>query len=471
MRLQGRFLIEAAKQIEEMVQLLQHEVDEATLEAITMNLDRLISSAASLQLSALAAGITLSRDKLEYAVSPLSLHSASEALRTAGYYVAFPPIAVVGDATVQEALLGQHDAHCEQLLFFENLEAYRRQVLPSGFQAVVVPHAELKEVVLLPRGTPRIVYGGSGDEGFPQQTIQHSVEGLLSAPLVRSDLLRMVRNITWQSTWLRPRAILLLQDEELRRRLARLMTFKGVHVLSTSHPPSFYELLGQNTAEILVVDGDPTGMDLVRWVRSSRPHCHTNAVFIGDLADAFVFARAGGNKTLSSEQDPEQLANYLSHRAHSPTCPVSTSGLPGRPEILNRLDEELDRSRRSQDPVIAALLELEFPDRELAREEVLPAAAQVLRAEVRRSDLLGHLGRDTFLLALLNTPHREGAERLRALQRRLEQAMEGRSLNSNVTFCAGYASTAHGLPDVIQRADRALRAARASRDRQRIELG
>lgn len=467
-RLQGRFLIEAAQQLEEMAAILQAPVDEPTQEALDRSLDRLIASARALQLDDLANSFCHSKDKLEFQAEPAALLTASEAVRTAGYHVAFPPIAVIASPEEQVRLKSCPRAHSEVFAFFDSVNAYRRHVHPAGFQAVVLPFAELQTALLLPRTTPRVVVGTPDEPGFPSDVFAHHLEGVLEGPIALDPLLARVRSLTWQGLWLRPRAILLLQDEERRRRLTRLLSFKGVHVFSTSNPPLFYPMLRDHKAEIIVLDGDPVGMEIIRWLRGVRPLCRSNAVFIGDPADALLLARAGATETLSADMPLEELANYLSHRAHTPFCPTSAIPLPGRPEILQRLDEELNRTRRSQEPFTLALLDVDMPNRDLAREEVLPMVAETLRAQVRAADLLGHLGRDTFILVMLNTSAETAMTRLKALQAAVESHAQETSPYPEVSFQVGLAHTTDGIDGIVSRADRALTHARASGDRRAI---
>jgi diguanylate cyclase (GGDEF)-like protein len=140
--------------------------------------------------------------------------------------------------------------------------------------------------------------------------------------------------------------------------------------------------------------------------------------------------------------------------------------------MQDRLQHEIERSKRSGERFTVLFLDLdklkEINDRygHEAGNEVLRAVAQEIRRAVRASDLAARYGGDEFVVILTRT-ERAGAERVgEALRVGIEQV--GQRLGHQVglvTVSIGIAEYSPGSPsdsDVLERADRALYAAKAS---------
>lgn len=184
-----------------------------------------------------------------------------------------------------------------------------------------------------------------------------------------------------------------------------------------------------------------------------------------DFAEAAVAGRAA----------LRQCVPYLARLAEESRREAATDLLTGLATfrvLQDRLHHEVERSKRSGERFTVLFLDLDklkqINDRHghEAGNEVLRAVAQEIRRAVRASDLAARYGGDEFVVILTRTD-RDGAERVgEALRAGIESV--GRRLGYQdglVTVSVGiaeYAPGAGGGDDVLERADRALYAAKAA---------
>ena len=157
----------------------------------------------------------------------------------------------------------------------------------------------------------------------------------------------------------------------------------------------------------------------------------------------------------SHEQSLQELAN---------TDPVT--GLPNRRHAMERLEEEVARVARSGIPATTMLVDLDYfkaiNDRHghAAGDEALIHFSEVLRRELRTTDVAGRIGGDEFLLLLPVTGTdgaREIADRLHAGAARLPVPSSGEG--NGLSLSIGMATLDGGDGDsrrVLMRADAAL---------------
>ena len=148
------------------------------------------------------------------------------------------------------------------------------------------------------------------------------------------------------------------------------------------------------------------------------------------------------------------------------------TGLPNRRALTERLDQALAAARRSGEPVVVALFDVDHFKRindvhgHAAGDKALISVGQVLATQLRASDHLGRWGGEEFLLVAPATPMHAGMDLVERLRATIEawEFEHGQPVTVSVglsQFLAG--DDAHTL---LQRADRALyRAKEGGRNR------
>jgi diguanylate cyclase (GGDEF)-like protein/PAS domain S-box-containing protein len=134
-----------------------------------------------------------------------------------------------------------------------------------------------------------------------------------------------------------------------------------------------------------------------------------NEVRISAVRDVFgeITHYIGSQVDVTARVERERRTAYLAHHDE-------LTGLPNRAHLLEHLDLELRRARRSGNTVAAVLLDLNgfkaINDRfgHAVGDSALIWAATRLRSAVRAGDLLGRLGGDEFLVVLAGLPPTSG---------------------------------------------------------------
>jgi diguanylate cyclase (GGDEF)-like protein/putative nucleotidyltransferase with HDIG domain len=150
-------------------------------------------------------------------------------------------------------------------------------------------------------------------------------------------------------------------------------------------------------------------------------------------------------------------------RARSAARTDSLTGVLNHGAMHMRLHEEVERARRSGEPLTCLLLDLDdfkqLNDRagHLAGDQILVRVATVLGGELRPYDHLARFGGDEFAAILPGVDEagaREVAERLRGAVSSASRATGSRGLETSVGIAAWEEPL--GAADLLERADRAL---------------
>jgi diguanylate cyclase (GGDEF)-like protein len=192
-------------------------------------------------------------------------------------------------------------------------------------------------------------------------------------------------------------------------------------------------------------------------------------------ACGYATCREFAESAVAGRASLRQCVPWLSRSAEQSRREAATDLLTGLATfrvMQDRLQHEIERSKRSGERFTVLFLDLdklkEINDRygHEAGNEVLRAVAQEIRRAVRASDLAARYGGDEFVVILTRT-ERAGAERVgEALRGGIESVGQRLGYQAGiVTVSIGIAEYSPGSPsesDVLERADRALYAAKAS---------
>jgi two-component system cell cycle response regulator len=170
----------------------------------------------------------------------------------------------------------------------------------------------------------------------------------------------------------------------------------------------------------------------------------------------------------ANQEDLERMANY-----------DSLTGLYNRRALLQKLDEQIQRSRRYEEPLSAIMLDIDHfkkvNDRygHIIGDNVLEKVAAVIGSVIRATDVAGRYGGEEFIIIL---PHAEWSEALivaerirKAVEAAEMQGSSGETFSITVSQGVGSYTGDDDIHSLIQRADAALYKAKEN-GRNRVEF-
>jgi diguanylate cyclase (GGDEF)-like protein len=151
--------------------------------------------------------------------------------------------------------------------------------------------------------------------------------------------------------------------------------------------------------------------------------------------------------------------NWMERRWGEPLD--STTGLMPRDRFVDRLASELERSRRSRQPLALALLRFGSGAEDTGTDQFVARAVPVIRRALRQIDMLSRYDRDTFALLLADTEERAAMTILERLRRTVaESATSGQGRPVVTAGVAQHRPSRHVAADeLIEAAEAALYAA------------
>jgi len=152
------------------------------------------------------------------------------------------------------------------------------------------------------------------------------------------------------------------------------------------------------------------------------------------------------------------------------------TGLLNRRSIFLRLEEELERHRRSGEPLSCALLDLDHFKQvndslgHQAGDLVLQQVGQTLRSTSRTYDVVGRYGGEEFILVLAHTDLGNARVAVERIREALEVSVRaGDALVVTASFGIAQWKPGETMTDLLSRADRATYLAKAN-GRNRVEV-
>ena len=283
--------------------------------------------------------------------------------------------------------------------------------------------------------------------------------------------------------------ILIAEDDFTSRTvLSGVLKKEGHEVMVTVNGAKAWEALQQPDAPLLIIldwmmpemDG-PEVVRRLRALQTDRPPYIIMLTSKGDKADIITGLDAGANDYLAKPFDPGELRariavgrrfvemqdaliesrEILTHQAaHDPL-----TGLPNRRAILERLREELARTRRHNDILAVGMFDIDHFKQvndtygHQTGDDVLCGLAKILTEKNRVYDAVGRLGGEEFLVI---TPMKAGKNWISVYDRLCAKIAESeittRSGMLSITVsigvvCAGVDST---VDEILEATDKAM---------------
>ena len=173
------------------------------------------------------------------------------------------------------------------------------------------------------------------------------------------------------------------------------------------------------------------------------------------------------------ERRAKEIAR-LRHKLENRTLRDETTGLHNRPAVLERLEGELDRAQRYDEPLTLVLCDIDHMNRINERhgqekgDEVIQAVARVVREQVRKSDVASRYAGEEFLILCPHTDRANAqflAERLR--RRIAELSFQGKDdeefgITVSVGLVAVNGQNEFGVEAVLRAVELALESAKTA---------
>ena len=284
-----------------------------------------------------------------------------------------------------------------------------------------------------------------------------------------------------------PGVVLLVEpDAERAQAIAALLDEANIRLVRTPLAGAVQELLDREVPDLLLLDmrpADGDGAAVARMVRQDPRFAHLPIIFLGgdSTADRIEALRAGGDDFLIHPVNGELLLQTVISRAQRGRRLREAlhrdvlTGLLNHHTLMTELEYAVEYCRRHGEPLSLVVFDLdrfaEVNERfgQMVGDQVLLHVANVFRANVRASDVIGRYGGEEFGMVLRGGTA-EGAAVLAAKLRRVlgEQAAstaEGIIIPLHVSVgWAVYPADGTTAGELAHAAARALRREKQSRD-------
>jgi diguanylate cyclase (GGDEF)-like protein/PAS domain S-box-containing protein len=163
------------------------------------------------------------------------------------------------------------------------------------------------------------------------------------------------------------------------------------------------------------------------------------------------------------KKSEEELRNLQQETAYNATYDFLTGAL-NRRAFIDKLNQEMNRSRRDRMPMSLVLLDVDSfkqindKNGHLAGDLVLKQVAKCLTDNLRSYDILGRYGGDEFILCLPNTAFEQAvgiAERLRLFieQAEIKNAASAIKVTASMGVACHYYTSSSDINELISRVD------------------
>lgn len=281
---------------------------------------------------------------------------------------------------------------------------------------------------------------------------------------------------------LEPFRILIVDDDQtLAEHYAVVLRHGGMQVSVSTQPLEILDRLTAELPDLVLMDIDMpecTGPELVKIIRQFDRFVSLPIVYLStetDLERQLSALHSGGDDFLTKPLTDRHLLAAVAIRAErsrvlrSLMNRDSLTGLLTHVALKEHLEAELARAKRTESPLSFAMLDIDgfkqVNDRHghLLGDRVLKTLADLLRKRVRTSDTVGRYGGEEFGIVLPDCGIQDAAPLIESLRDGFASVRfhsEGSELR--VEFSAGVAMAGpeSSVDDLIERADRALYAAK-----------
>ncbi|MCA9568706.1 MAG: diguanylate cyclase [Myxococcales bacterium] len=465
-RLKSGFLAGLPEQLRDLVAILESDGTPETRASVAHSLKRISDTAGSLGLS----GISREAGRLAtraHSSARLTFGPLVRELRSGIGTSPFAPIAFVGTERQLQSIAQQDDGVVEPLVLVPDTATLRELFTVDWPQAIVLPASEAPEVVALAGDfdCPLYLYGPSRDLAARRLATRVGADGYLADPIALPELLAHLRYATSRPT--EAAAVALLGPPAWAEEQAERLRGVGLQAIT----PGAYEAVAATLHGVYpaaVVLGPGPASRTREAIAVMRQHIGRTHIAILAYGTPEELGTTGADDILSEDADlaarvDARLERFRDHRRDRDEL-TQVLNRAGSLEALQRI---VARTERGDGPVSVALAfvgGLGNASVEHGREAANACrrhVAAALERGLRRVDLVGFLGEDTFLAVLVDCPPEHAAVRLEEIRGTVLSRVHADRRLRNITLTFGIASTLRGTRGLLLRAMEALDARRA----------
>ncbi|TNE88962.1 MAG: GGDEF domain-containing protein [Deltaproteobacteria bacterium] len=468
-RLRAAFTSQTAAQLREYAALLAAGGD-GIVESVALELESAADRADALQMTMIAVRCRAAAARVRGGISAWSLRPVVTALATYGHGRAFPALVVVADPADLGGIKEQASAACEPMHFLTSTDPLANALQCEHIQGVLLPKSRIDEVDMLEERleAPIYVYG----EGtIPERlaAVEARAAGWVEVPIPLDVVLRRLRRDTWKDFLGRPRILVVADAEEANALMEDLEHGDpAMHVRPLTDPDVILDQLAEVAPEMVVLGANIGGVSGSHTLAVMGTDADAAELPVAVLGESYWVEDKEGVRCFEDVAAVAEAVRGVMALTHTGTGSVDrVTGAQSRPVILEAIDREMARARRSHMPVTAAAVAVDNLDQ--VRESAGPAradiglrlASEVLGAGVRHYDLVGRVTADTFLLCLPDCSEEAAVQRLTALHERFRKIVQQDPELAVLSWSVGITDSEHGPAQLLRRVDDALERARA----------
>ncbi len=465
-RIREAFLIQAGDQLTELVSLVS-ERDEAMVDTIAADLDRLADTAEALSMGQLARAARRASRGVKGERPVDSLRLVAQALRRTTGQRRLGPLLVVGDKVATRGLAEAAATCTEPIRLFPTLADFTTALHVDEPCAVCLPaeaHEAVRQLVEY-ESFPVIVHAADNDFEAVARSMSAGAAGYVSRPLELDSLCRQAR---WRAL-ARPdmlHVFLLMPDDEHRAAIKAAFEAASLATTASDDPEEMGRALAHGGLDAAVLGPEVQGVPcatLAAMVRG-HPRCgHLPLMVIGRPKRPAALRAAGIDDVMRASADPHHVAQRIRDRVHRfmalPWRDHPTFHFHNRLGVLQSFDRLLRDAQRERTPLSGALVTvdgldrtdpLRLPAQERASRRVV---ADVTLAALRATDVVGELMVGDYLVGLPGAHLEAARQRLLAVVEAINAAFKDGELTSGLRARCGVADASLGVAGLALRAE------------------
>ena len=467
-RLQAGFLAGLPAVLRELAALLDLEGEEGR-DPVAFELERIGSTASSLGFETLGKSALASGRALQADAHPRILQLVVRAARALIGTDLLAPIAVIGDPRTIASVESQDDGCCEPVVGFDAPRTLRNVLVVDWPQAIVLPATQAHEVESLAKDfdCPVYLYGASRDHAGRMAAARVGAAGFLAEPLALSELLAEVRYSAWARD--APSSIALVGPEDWAAEVQVGFTELAPHRAVQRIPqiagiPAV--LHGSYPAAVVVGPLEPDQQ--AEAIRMMRQHIGRTHIALAAVGDNALYAEGLDDVLGPLDNVAERVLARLDRLADFRRDTDDLTQIPNRSGSLEFIQRYASWSERASQPLSIALVRVEglsFASRNHGREAGNACRrhlAAALERGLRRVDLVGALGADLYVAALVRCERSEAEKRMNQIKHGFESRVQADRRLREVSLSVGLADSLAGTRGLMGRAQEALDAVRAA---------